>query len=47
MVPWMFGDRAGELNFEKDYPAYFAWNERLLARAAVKKVIADKQAVAH
>lgn len=45
MIPWIFGDRSGELDFEKNYPAYFAWNQRLMARPAVKKVIADKQAV--
>jgi glutathione S-transferase len=43
LVPWIFQDKE-ELNIEKDYPAYYAWNQRLMARSAVQKVVKDKQA---
>lgn len=38
---FIFGDEAPDLN--KQYPNYGAWIERLLARPAVKKIMADKQ----
>ncbi len=43
MIPFIFGDGVSKLNFEKDYPAYYAWNKKLMDRPAVKKVFADKQ----
>jgi len=42
MVPWIFTDV--ELNIEKDYPNYYAWNERVSKRPAVQKIFKDKQA---
>ncbi|KAK6606243.1 glutathione S-transferase [Botrytis cinerea] len=36
-IPWIFGDRAGELEMEKDYPNFFAWHTRLMERPAVKR----------
>jgi glutathione S-transferase len=42
MVPWIFGDV--ELNIEKDYPAYYAWDQRLIKRPAVQKILKYKQA---
>jgi glutathione S-transferase len=44
MTVWIFGDRAGEINIEKDYPNYFAWDQRMTQRPAVQKVLKDKQA---
>ncbi|ATZ51764.1 Bcgst21 [Botrytis cinerea B05.10] len=43
-IPWIFGDRAGELEMEKDYPNFFAWHTRLMERPSVKKVFEDKAA---
>jgi glutathione S-transferase len=42
-VPHIFGDEAESLQLEKNYPAYFAWNKRLMARPTVQKIIKDKQ----
>lgn len=42
LVPWILADK--EVNIEKEYPAYFAWNQRLMQRPAVQKIIRDKQA---
>lgn len=42
MLPFLMGD---ELNTEKDFPDYHAWNQRLMARPAVKKVAEEKQRV--
>lgn len=44
IVPWIFGDEYKELNIENNYPNFFAWNKRVTARPAVKKVLADRQA---
>ena len=41
MVGFIFGEAAPDLN--KQYPKFGAWMERLLARPAVKKVMADRQ----
>jgi len=41
LVPWIFADKG--INIEKDYPAYFAWNQRLMQRPAVQKIVKDKQ----
>ncbi|KAA8571874.1 hypothetical protein EYC84_001828 [Monilinia fructicola] len=43
-IPWIFGDRVGELEIEKKYPNYFAWNKRLMERPSVQKIVKDKQA---
>jgi len=43
MLPWLFGDDFVKMEIEKNYPNYKAWNERLLARPAVQKVIKAKQ----
>jgi len=43
VIGWIFGGRANEINIEKDYPNYHAWNQRLMARPAVQKVAQDKQ----
>jgi glutathione S-transferase len=44
LINWVFGDRASEINFEKDYPDYYAWDQRLMARPSVKKIVQDRQA---
>ncbi|RDW92019.1 hypothetical protein BP5796_01413 [Coleophoma crateriformis] len=44
MLPFIFGDKFATLNFEKNYPAYFAWNKNLTERPAVQKITKDKQA---
>lgn len=43
-IPWIFGDRVGELEIEKNYPHYFAWNKRLMERPSVQKIVKDKAA---
>jgi glutathione S-transferase len=43
MVPWIFGDETEGLQIEKNYPSYHAWNQRLMRRPAVQKIIQDKQ----
>jgi glutathione S-transferase len=43
MVPWIFGDEAGSLEIEKNYPSYHAWNQRLMQRPSVQKIGQDKQ----
>jgi glutathione S-transferase len=43
MVPWIFGDDAGSLEIEKNYPSYHAWNQRLMQRPSVQKIGQDKQ----
>ncbi|KAG4437564.1 hypothetical protein IFR05_006951 [Cadophora sp. M221] len=42
-IPFIFGDDHSK-NMERDYPAYFAWNKRLMQRPAVQKVEKDNQA---
>jgi len=42
LVPFIFGDDAGSLELEKNYPNYYAWNQRLHQRPAVKKIVKDK-----
>lgn len=44
MIPFIFGDEAHGLNLEKTYPAYYAWNQRLMQRPAVQRIVKDKQA---
>ncbi|KAG0649291.1 Glutathione S-transferase [Hyphodiscus hymeniophilus] len=44
MIGRIFGERGNEINIEKDYPNYYAWDQRITARPAVKKIIADRQA---
>jgi len=44
MVPWILDNEYAGLEVENNYPNYFAWNQRLMARPAVQKVIKDKQA---
>ncbi|KAH6668404.1 glutathione S-transferase [Halenospora varia] len=43
MVPWMFGDELQALELESTYPNWFAWNERLMARDAIKKTLAEHE----
>jgi glutathione S-transferase len=44
LIPFIFGDEAKDLQLEKNYPNYYAWNQRLMARPAVQKIVKDKQA---
>ena len=44
LAPFALGEH--QVNFEKEYPNYHAWMERLMARPAVKKVLQDKQKAA-
>jgi hypothetical protein len=44
LIPFIFGDEAKDLQLEKKYPNYSAWNQRLVARPAVQKIVKDKQA---
>jgi glutathione S-transferase len=43
MIPWIFGDEAEGLQIEKNYPSYYAWNQRLMQRPSVQKISQDKQ----
>lgn len=43
LIPWIYGDEAGSLEIEKNYPSYYAWNQRLMQRPAVQKIVQDKQ----
>ncbi|TVY35372.1 Glutathione S-transferase-like protein [Lachnellula subtilissima] len=43
LVPWIFGDRIGEYDAEKTYPNFYAWNQRLMARPVVQKVVKDRE----
>lgn len=43
-MPFILGDEFAEWNVEKTFPAYYAWNQRLMARPAVQKIVKDKQA---
>ncbi|KAG9246796.1 glutathione S-transferase [Calycina marina] len=51
-VPWnemlgfILGDKLASWDVEKNYPAYHAWHQSLLARPAVKKTWEAKQKVA-
>jgi glutathione S-transferase len=44
MIGWIFGESSSKINLEKDYPNFYAWDQRLMARQAVKKIVQDKQA---
>jgi glutathione S-transferase len=44
LIPFIFGGEAKDLQLEKNYPNYYAWNQRLIARPAVQKIVKDKQA---
>ena len=41
-IPVAFADDYAALELDKKYPSYWAWKERLLARPAVKKILAEK-----
>ncbi|TGO24030.1 hypothetical protein BPAE_0114g00250 [Botrytis paeoniae] len=41
-IPWIFGDRAGELEIEKDFPHFWKWHTKIMERPSVKKIIKDK-----
>ncbi|MCJ1431533.1 glutathione S- transferase, nitrogen catabolite repression regulator [Xylographa pallens] len=45
-VTWnaLLGWLVPDLNAEKEFPAFYAWNQRLVERPAVKKVLAEKDA---
>ena len=42
----VYADRAGEVDAEKNYPIWFAWHNCVKERAAIKKVIEEKAALA-
>ncbi len=42
MILWIFGDEAGSLQIEKDYPIYHVWHE-LTQRPSMQKVVQDRQ----
>jgi glutathione S-transferase len=44
LIPFIFSDEAKDLQLEKNYPNYYAWNQRLMNRPAVQKIVKDKQA---
>ncbi|KAH7384846.1 glutathione S-transferase [Cadophora sp. MPI-SDFR-AT-0126] len=44
LMPWFFGDDWKDVEVEKNYPSYHAWNEKLTQRPAVQKVFKDKEA---
>lgn len=46
LLPVIFGDDFPklELEIEKNYPEYHAWNKKLMARPAVKKAFAEREA---
>ena len=44
LIPFIFGDEANDIQLEKNYPNYYAWNQRLMARPAVQKIVKGKQA---
>ncbi|CZS97255.1 related to theta class glutathione S-transferase [Rhynchosporium agropyri] len=44
MVPFILGDEAKSLDIENKYPNYYAWNQKLMQRPSVQKIIKDKQA---
>jgi glutathione S-transferase len=46
MIPWIFGDEFASLDLETKYPNYSAWDKKLHARPAVKKVFEDKKEAA-
>lgn len=43
IAPFAMGEH--KIDLGKEYPNYHAWMERLMARPAVKKVLAEKQKV--
>lgn len=47
-VTWdsLLGWLVPELDVEKEFPVFAAWNKRLMARPAVKKVLAEKAKMA-
>lgn len=42
LIPWIFGDEMKDLDLEKKYPNWHAWDQRMRARPAVKKVFQTK-----
>ena len=42
IAPFAMGEDH-KLDLKSEYPAYASWMDRLMARPAVKKVLADKQ----
>lgn len=45
MVQWIVGDEEFDrLEIPKNYPNYYAWNQRLMDRPRVKKSFEDKVA---
>ncbi|TGO64877.1 hypothetical protein BCON_0005g00750 [Botryotinia convoluta] len=42
-IPWIFNDRAGELETEKDFPHFWKWHMKMMERPSVKKIIQDKE----
>jgi len=44
LMPWFFGEDWKDVEVEKNYPTYHAWNQKLMQRPAVQKVFKDKEA---
>ncbi|TGO13576.1 hypothetical protein BTUL_0067g00180 [Botrytis tulipae] len=42
-IPWIFGDRAGELEMEKDFPHFWKWHTKMMERPSVEMIIKDKE----
>ncbi|KAF7900481.1 uncharacterized protein EAF01_007783 [Botrytis porri] len=42
-IPWIFNDRAGELDIEKEYPHFWKWHSKMMERPSVEKIIRDKE----
>ncbi|TGO38245.1 hypothetical protein BHYA_0079g00040 [Botrytis hyacinthi] len=42
-IPRISGDRAGELEMEKDFPHFWKWHAKMMERPSVKKIIKDKE----
>ncbi|KAF5874420.1 uncharacterized protein Bfra_004427 [Botrytis fragariae] len=40
------GDRAGELEIERDIPHFWKWHTKMMERSSVKKIIEDNKAAA-
>jgi glutathione S-transferase len=43
MILWIFGDEVEGLQMKKNYPAYYAWNQKLMQRLPVQTIGQDKQ----
>jgi glutathione S-transferase len=41
IVPWVYGDE--DLQFQKTYPNWHTWNQRLMQRPTVQKIAQGNQ----